>query len=124
LLKSNFELASVTFFLFNTDMDLSEQERYEQLVADIKDADGAITAADRAILFYLSDRPNVHAMQIDRNGFVVRLGALTADPELSHLEVVRDAAKERFASALSEHAELKKKLHAEVHYVGGIEQQS
>ena len=48
--------------------------------------------------------------------------AISEYPNLRGLERNRDAAKQRFARALSEYANLKEKLHKEVVYVAGVEQ--
>jgi hypothetical protein len=100
-----------------------ERQRFAELKREIEDADGAVAAAKRIITEYCQRHPNPHAVQIDRSGFIVRLNAMTADPQLTALEHKLDVAKERFAMVLSEYADLEKKLHPEVHYVGGIEQQ-
>jgi hypothetical protein len=103
-------------------MNRDEQERYERLVAEIKDADAATIAAEKAISEYCQTHANAHAMQLNRNGFVVRLNAMTADPALSILEAERDEAKKRFARVQDEFASLKEKINPEVHYIGGKRQ--
>jgi hypothetical protein len=100
-----------------------DPRRFAELKREIEDADGAVAAAKRVITEYCERHPNAHAVQINSRGLIVRLNAMTADPQLTALEHKLDVAKERFAMVLSEYADLEKKLHPEVHYVGGIEQQ-
>jgi len=104
-------------------MNRDQKQRYEQLDAEIKESDTCVRNAELAISEYLSVHPNAYRMQSAPQGWVVRLNAITADLQLTALETKRDAAKERFARALSEYAEVEKNLNLGVHYVGGIEQE-
>src|SRR5712671_383383 len=112
-------------FLADTQPSSEDQDpqRIAELKREIEDADGAVAAAKRVITEYCERHPNAHAVQINSRGLIVRLNAMTADPQLTALEHKLDVAKARFAMVLSEYADLEKKLHPEVHYVGGIEQQ-
>ena len=103
-------------------MDSSEQERFERLGVEIKEADAAVRAAEKAIDEYLAVHPNAHAVHVVRGGLAVRLNAMDADPALSALEASRDEAKLQFVHAQQEFADLKKLLYPEKVYIGGIKQ--
>src|SRR5258708_37709793 len=97
----------------------SEQARLEQLGLEVQDADAAVRAACVAISEYLATHENMHRIQAGPNGIVVHLGAMDADPTLTALEDREREARKRFAHALEEYGELKKKLHPEEVHVGG-----
>ena len=69
----------------------SAAEKLEAARREIVDADAAVRAADVALSTYLQKYPNSHAVQRNRNGIIVRLGAMQSDLALTNLERRRDA---------------------------------